>query len=438
MPSISQLYSVSDSKEPNPWLVRNGYLYFGQNYGGNPSLQGYIKKLKLDDLTETTIFGPHDKWAMWQAVLDNKNNKLIFVGEANDDGGTLRAGITIVDLDNDTATLVLHPNTGDCNEFIGVALDYKNKRLIVGERPYGGITTGSNYPNGGGLWSIPLDTITDPSTWSRVYEDPDYAVWSSIAVFGDYVYASLFRNGTKSIVARAPLSDLTSWSIVETSNRNDRMTYVDADDKMIAYSIVDASGNVVVKWSNDGDNWNSITVASAPSVSGADIIRIIGKYILVFIQKPEATWSTDVYIIDTETNNVYSLGTIDGKIVGHGRGVFDGELIHYFGTQTDSAPSYIYKLVFDAKRTISLSISNPNPAPNETITLEATLLDENGNPVSGAEVEFYVLYFKQNGHCATGELIGSATTDSDGKASVSYTVPSDAEGKIVFRALYKG
>ena len=433
MPSISQLYSVSDSEEPNPWLVRNGYLYFGQNYGGNPENNGYIKKLKLDDLTETTIFGPRHRWAMWKAVLDNKNNRLIFVGEADDDGGTLRAGITIVDLDNDTATLVLHPNTGDCNEFIGVALDYKNNRLIVGERVTGGITTGSNYPNGGGLWSIPLDTITDPSTWSRVYEDPDYAEWRHIVVFKDKVYASLFRSGTKSVIVSS--SDLQTWNTVDQSSDPNVTLGLDADDDMIAYVVVDSSGNIVVKWSKDGSTWNSVNVTTAPSPANIQL-RIIGKYIVVLIGDT-ANYKTDVYIVDTENVTVSQIATGLAGHIGNGIGVFDGQQKFYFGTKTSATPSYIYALEFDSKRVLSLSLSNPNPSPGETVTLEATLL-ENGNPVSGVEIEFYVIYFMQTGHCATGELIGSATTDSDGKASISYTVPSDAEGKIVFRALYKG
>jgi len=435
MVSISQLYSVSDSGEPNPWLVKNGYLYFGQNFGGNPNSEGYIKKLKLDDLTETTIYGPRKKWAMWKAVHDIKNNRLIAVGEANDDSDIQRAGITIVDLSNDIAQLVLHPNTGDCNEFIAVLLDYENNRLIVGERVIGGGTTGSNWPNGGGLWIIPLDTITDPSTWDRIYEDPNNAEWRNIVYFKGLYYASMFRSGSLSKIRKS--SDLQTWSDVESSNSNSVSCGLDADDEILAYSIVDSSGNLVVKWTKDGSTWNSVTIGTPPSNSHVQLI-IIGKYIVVRVGDRDNK-TEDVYIINTETSDVYSIATGLTGFTSSGEGVFDGQQNFYFGTSNKyDTPSYIYKLVFDAKRTISFSISNPNPAPNETITLEATLLDENSNPVSGVDIEFYVLWYGFRGHPATGELIGSATTDNNGKASVQYTIPSNASGKLVFRALYKG
>ena len=438
MPTVSQVLSISDSQEPNPWLVKNGFLYFGQNYGGNPDYKGYIKKLNLST-NEVTNLTPNglDMWAMWQAVYDIKNNRIIAVGEVNDENGVLRAGVTIIDLSNDAVNKITHPNTGDCNEFIGVALDYKNNRLIVGERVYGGNTNGSSYPNGGGLWTIPLNTITDPSTWSRVYEDPDYAVWSTIAIFKDKVYAGIFRNGVKAVIACAPLSDLTSWTVLEQSSRNDRHAMVDADDKMVAYTFVNADGKVVVKYSTDGETWNQVTVCSAPSGAGADQLRIIGKYIVVFVHDGSAK-TQDIYLIDTSTNEVYLVQSMSGAITGHGRGAYDGEQKHYFGCQTPSTPSYIYSLAFDAKNTLVLSLSNSNPAPSEVITLTATLTDENGNPVSGAEIEFYVIHFRQNGHCAVGDLIGTATTGSDGKASIQYTIPSDASGKLIFRAIYKG
>ena len=434
MVSISQLHTINNSSEPNPWLVKNGYLYFGQNFGGNPNGEGYIKKLKLDDLTETTIYGPRGKWAMWKAVYDIKNNRLIAVGEANDDSGIQRAGILIINLADDTAQLVLHPNTGDTNEFIGAMLDYINNRLIVGERASGGGTTGSNWPNGGGLWTIPLDTLTDPSTWNRIYENPDGCAWKNIVYFKGLYYASLYKGGT--LVKIISSSDLQSWSDVETSNSSTVTSGLDADDEILAYSIVDTNGNVVVKWTTDGSTWNSVTVATAPA-NGSAQVRIVGKYILVFIGDKDAK-TTDVYIINTEDSSVNSLASGLAGYMAENDGYFDGQQNMYFGlSMKPDTPSYIYQLVFDAKRVLSLALSKSNPAPGETITIEATLLDENGSPVADVDIEFYVINASKTPHVGVGDLIGVRTTDANGRASVQYTMPSTAQ-KVWFRAIYKG
>jgi hypothetical protein len=69
----------------------------------------------------------------------------------------------------------------------------------------------------------------------------------------------------------------------------------------------------------------------------------------------------------------------------------------------------------------SLTIAVPSPPQgipfSSECTIEATLKDENDNPLQNMEIDFYV--------CGTGckDWIGTAKTDSDGVASLKFTFP---------------
>jgi len=429
--TLSRLLTISDSSEPNPIAVIGNYLYITTNFGGNPNSLGYIRKINLTDLSVTKIPSTGwSRWANWEGVHDYINNRLISVGEANDAQSIQRVDVTLLDLATDTPTLITHPNTGDCNELIGVALDYKNKRLIAGERAYGGVTTGSNWPNGGGLWVIPLDTITDPSTWQRIYEDPDKAGWYYICIFKGYVYVAF--GGTKLAVVRASIDNLTSWTVVKSSQTLEPA--VNASDNMVAYAYGDTDGNIKVSYSTDGINWTTVTITSI--VNGKMRIGVIGKYILLTIENKNTT-TNPIYLIDTTTNTVVKVGEVSNYTSSF---AFDKKKKVYIGRGVwpTGPASDIYVLEFDAGRVLTLSASKTNPAPGETITLTATLKDEAGSPIQGAQIEFYVVRAITINGGFTDDLIGTATTDSNGVASIQYVIPQTASGKMWFKALFKG
>jgi hypothetical protein len=62
----------------------------------------------------------------------------------------------------------------------------------------------------------------------------------------------------------------------------------------------------------------------------------------------------------------------------------------------------------------SLTIAVPSAPQGLECTIEATLKDENDNPIPNTDVGFYF--------CGT-EKFGTATTDSNGVASLTYTFP---------------
>ena len=83
----------------------------------------------------------------------------------------------------------------------------------------------------------------------------------------------------------------------------------------------------------------------------------------------------------------------------------------YEGSGDYQGSTAISNLVINLLRT-TLAVSFPSTATQgKPVTLTATLKDERGNPIQGANVDFYVSATK----------IGTATTGPDGMASTSYT-----------------
>jgi len=187
------------------YAVVGNYLYWGVNYGGGTT--GYIYKTDLTTLTTITIYTGNYK-AEWQGV--KVGNYIYAVGEEKDAGGIFRSSIHIIDTTTDAVTAVRHPDTGDCNELIGVDTD--GTIIVAGERVGGGGTTGSLYPNGGGVWRIPIATITDPSTWERTWEDPNHYGWNNIAYFNGKWYAILHSADSFGRWRVISSSDLYNWT----------------------------------------------------------------------------------------------------------------------------------------------------------------------------------------------------------------------------------
>jgi hypothetical protein len=435
MVTVSSLLSISSSQEPIPTYVSGSYLYISANRAGFADGAGRIYKYDLvnKSLTELKAISGY---AMWEGTVVHDARKIVRFGELNDPGGVLRAGVAIIDLSNDSVTTAYHPNTGDCNELVGVAYDYRNKRFIVGERVYGGVTSGSSWPNGGGLWIIPYGGLTDYTQWSRVYEFPNNPEVTSVAVFKDTVYVGLFRRNVLAKVSKASTTDLTSWTDVESTTTTTARPYVDAEDNMIAYGLA-TDGNYVVRWSTDGSTWNSATVAPADTTQETLVnVKVVGKYIFVAIGKL-GSWRTDLYMVDTSTGSVTALSTGMSGAAANKPFYYDGVQNLYMSTAyiVSGYIGTIYNISFDSKRVLALS-APASVSPGQTITLTATLTD-GANPVPGAAIEFYVVDYLSI-YSPVGTLIGTATTDSSGNASITYTVPSDATGKLVFAAIYKG
>ncbi len=434
MPKLLDVITVNDSCEVNPYYFDPGtqLLWFGENYGGNPNRVGMVKKLDTVSKSVTTV-GSFSGWANWQAVVDIINKTVYSVGETRDHNGVMRACVTIIDTSKSTAETVLHPNTGDCNELIGVAIDIKNRRLIAGERIRGGGTTGSSWPNGGGLWEIPLETVNDPSTWKRVYQDPDGAEWRRIAIYGEYVYAAQSLEGGHRII-RASLSDLTRWTTLESVNRF-VIPALDTWGRYIAYIVLPSASKAVLKYSTDGSTWNEIDITPGVSVDVARM-QLYGKYAIIVLASSSQRLG-ELYVVDLEKKTVSKIselspcGAMNKSMTPAPNGVYIG-----LGAAGGSPPAYIRYLAFDRTLVMTLSVSPQNPTPGSTVTLTAKIVDsETNEPVTGMTVEFYLVKGLGQMNSHDGEYIGEAETDTNGEATVKYTLPSNISGTIWFRAI---
>jgi multisubunit Na+/H+ antiporter MnhB subunit len=81
--------------------------------------------------------------------------------------------------------------------------------------------------------------------------------------------------------------------------------------------------------------------------------------------------------------------------------------------------------------TLTIAVSYPPPfPPNTECTMEATLKDENGNPLQNMDIDFYV--------CGTNcmDRIGTVKTDSTGVASLKYNFPG--AGTYNVTAIFSG
>jgi len=80
---------------------------------------------------------------------------------------------------------------------------------------------------------------------------------------------------------------------------------------------------------------------------------------------------------------------------------------------------------------INFVSSDPTPNRGETVTLQAKLIYDNGNPVVNENVSFY--------DETTNKYLGSDLTDSNGIASIQWTIPTDAPlGDHVLNVTYLG
>jgi len=423
------------SEEIAPMFVKDNYLYISVHRGVDNHGPGYIYKYDLNSGTRTEVANIA-RYAMWQGVVDYVGRKVVRVGQFRSD---LRAGVMVFDPYTDSVRTEYHPNAADINEFIGVAYDHKNKRFIVGERQYDDMAdrTGSSWPNGGGLWVIPYEGLLDHATWSRVYEFPNNTEVTSVAVFKDYVYVGLWRAGQLTKVSRAGVGNLTSWADVRSGLNPNVRPYVDAEDNLLAIGYGASGGVYRVEWTSDGSSWSGVNVT--PSSTDSDMlmnVKVVGKYIVVGVGK-QPSWRSDLFMINTATGSVTTLQTNLVGSINNKPFFYDGSKKLYIGAVNyrPGENAAIYSVAFDGTRVLSLSV-NGVAVPGRVVELVATLTN-GSNPVPNAAVEFYVVD-SVSIYSPVGSFIGAATTDSMGRASVTYVVPANAGKKLVFAAVYKG
>ena len=236
----------------------NNKLYFG--IGQTPGWgtgTGYVAKYDLAT-GNITIIASLKGFTCWQAVNQVINNKLYIFGQGRGGDYHTFALAGYIDLTNDTFVWHEVPNTGDCNEFMGSVYDQANNRFIVGERSAGGDTTGSAWPGGRGLWTIPLATFDNPATYQRVWQDPEpNSSIRTLDIFDNrlYFFASIdssFRIHIKS----APLSNLASWT--------DELVGKTGNSKNFGSIWVDKNRNIIYLEKNTYTGYDSELLQKTP------------------------------------------------------------------------------------------------------------------------------------------------------------------------------
>ncbi len=97
--------------------------------------------------------------------------------------------------------------------------------------------------------------------------------------------------------------------------------------------------------------------------------------------------------------------------------------------------TYSGSFTVNATATSFSSINTPSGSPGDTVTLTATLKDSTNSPVAYYTVTFVVL---DGSHGGNGTTI-TATTNSSGVASGSYTIPTGASpGSLSFTVTFAG
>jgi hypothetical protein len=350
---------------------------------------------------------------------------------ARDSGGVPRSAVFVFNPNTESVSVVVHPNTDEINMFRSVVYDHVYRRFLVGERGYGTDASRdrSSWPNGGGLWVIPYEGLLDYTRWMRVHEFGGNPEVTSIASFVDNrIFVGLWRGGSVSSIVYSDITNLVSW--INTSNvRLDVKAHVDSEGNVVSWSTVDPGNILKVSWIR-GTTSETRTLGTVGSNVKSVVGKVVGRYVVVAVGKPDYSTS-DIYLVNMAGSgfNVVAAdvaGVIDGK-----RFLYDGRRSLYIG----SVGGGVYRLSFDYGMVLSLSVSPSVVRVGGTVTLTAVLRGENGNPVSGATVEFYVAHSVHSS--PAGYLIGSRTTDGTGTASITYTVPT-SPARLMFFAIYRG
>lgn len=252
--------------------------------------------------------------AGWQSAYNPTDGLIYVVGQVYADTITYRAAIWTIDPASGTVTThVLNAAgeaTGDTNELIAILDD--GTQIVAGERAGGGLTTGSDFPNGGGLWTIPKATIGTVSSYTRVYEDTDSPTreWHNLAKRGSTYYA-LLVNYTNAKYVIQHSTNLTAWTVDVDGTAlslNDIRGYLihHAGLNLICGATVNSSRQVVLRV-YDGSSWVATTFANLviPSSGGFTMsLCEFGSDLVLFISDSTAH-THDVYLISDLTGTPF-------------------------------------------------------------------------------------------------------------------------------------
>jgi len=279
--------------------------------------------------------------AAWQSVVDRRTNRIYLAGEMPRPEGDhhYRAMVGVIDENTNAWGFYLIPNTDDCNELIGVALDTAGNRLLVGERRPGTPLTSSLWPTGSGLWSIPLDTIGQPATYSRIYQDPYTRTWDKMTVFDGRLYATMYNGGYEMLMSAA-LSDVPAAGQMPSSAWRVELTGVNAMLNSAYHGLVVGGERIdhhLTLYINDGSGWR--TVESNQAFLGEGLYELSDHRFLV-------TWNDNGHThhvgVASATGEWEYLGIFPGGWPSYNYATGDDGSIYY----ATCYPGKVWKVVY--------------------------------------------------------------------------------------------
>lgn len=304
------------------YAVVDKYLYWGYNWLSDAD--GDIYKTDLETGETTLIYSGRYR-AEWQGI--KVGDKIILVGQELDPNETtqspqtMRSTIHIIDTTTDTVTPVYVPNTDGLNEFVSVDTD--GKVLLIGERdaPAQNIERNTAYPNSGGIWVVPLDSLTDTSKWKRVHEEPNYEV-SFIAYWNNKWYALCqyvhHAGGKWKLIST---TDFENWTteLDYTSNNFDVRVgggLAKAGDKLVVVNAVQDTGTYHM-FVYDGKKWTDYDLGLDATVERwVKIFYLPNKNKLVLIVVDPNAYRSDIYTVNLDGSELKLEQTIYNYIIG--------------------------------------------------------------------------------------------------------------------------
>jgi len=322
-----------------------------------------------------------NRFTAWQAIYNKSEGKIYAAGQYYD-GSVYRSTIFIIDILSDSVSYIMHPDTGDSNEFIGID-EWKNY-IVVGERIYGGITTGSLYPNGGGVWFIPKDTITNTSTWQRIWENPNHLEIRRIKVLNDEVYVLC----TGSLSYKPGFVELWKYDEVQnnftlfinfTATTSAEVGFpadMDVVGNRLYIAVANGTDGSIHVFKYDGTSLKEYETG-IPFAGGIHISMVAGtvngKDILLM-----ASGYGDIYMFIPDLLVSLHVGTTDELRIEMNHFVFDNHSLTLYPTTVASASASLYKLdIYMSKVWVKIPELNAGSS--------ATIYMYYGNPVAKSD-----------------------------------------------------
>ncbi|MFA5801520.1 MAG: hypothetical protein WC911_03495 [Thermoleophilia bacterium] len=334
----------------------NGKLYFGQGHATTAGKEWYCDP---DGSNLIEIYS-HTGINMWASTYSAADKKIYLAGEAIESGSQWRMAVGVIDVDplsatynQVTLTLIVSDSagkaTGGCNRLFMIYDDAANNRLILGEWPADTgapkNTTGSDYPHGTGLWTVPKTSLNDDATYVRGIEiyniDPVDGRWRSIVKFGGLYYA--FFSTSEWELRSSP--DLITWTKVSLGGGYDNASPVVSTfhDAMfvIRWTPWDeprADNKRLIIYKFDGTTWTEIAALDRPDWEHSSMIETPDHNLLVFVDSGKKHYT---YLVDPTTGGYKRILDYIPDNMAHlyltgNEGRWNGNTM-YYGTQLTNA-----------------------------------------------------------------------------------------------------